>query len=367
MTTVHRALDIRIFEKEAVSLAQVGYDVTIVVGHSRDETLKGVRLKAIPASRNRFERMTRTAWRSYRAAVHQNASVYHFHDPELIPVGILLKLRGRRVIYDVHEDFRHDILHKQWVPKILRIPAAACTAAAEMLGGLVFDGIIAATPTIAAEFPFERTVTVRNYPRMDGADNIRSVPYASRKPVAVYVGGITAQRGIREMVRAVALLPESLGVRLALAGQFDPPSLQYELASIAGWEKVDFHGWRPADEIRNLLATSKVGLVVLHPTAGKLESLPIKLFEYMNAGIPVIASNFELWRDILERDACGSTVDPLNPCAIAEKMQWVFEHPAEAEEMGRRGAAAVRARYNWDIEKIELLELYARLIDGAGR
>ena len=82
------------------------------------------------------------------------------------------------------------------------------------------------------------------------------------------------------------------------------------------------------------------------------------MFEYMAAGIPVLASDFPLWRCIVEEANCGMLVDPLDPEAIAKGMQWFIEHPDEALEMGQSGRRAVEERYNWEKEFPKLQALY---------
>jgi glycosyltransferase involved in cell wall biosynthesis len=82
----------------------------------------------------------------------------------------------------------------------------------------------------------------------------------------------------------------------------------------------------------------------------------------MEAGLPVIASNFPLWRQIIEKYDCGILVDPLNPLEISDAMRWILDHPEEAIKMGARGREAVLREFNWDAESLKLTECYERLI-----
>ena len=152
LTSVHRPFDTRIFYKECRTLAQAGYEVVPVVTHDKNDVIDGVRIKGVPKPKNRRERMTKTVWQVYKAAVAENADIYHFHDPELIPVGIMLKLKGKKVIYDVHEDVPKQILTKYWIPSFLRRAASASASLFEKIGSKFFDGIVAATQTIADKF-----------------------------------------------------------------------------------------------------------------------------------------------------------------------------------------------------------------------
>lgn len=361
LTSVHRPFDIRIFHKECKTLAEAGYEVVLVVPHDRDEVVDGVRIRAVPKPGGRRERMTRAVWRVYRTALHGDAQVYHFHDPELILVGLLLKLRGKQVVWDIHEDLPRQVLTKHWIPGGLRRIVSKAAEAVESFCELGFDAIAAATPVIAHRFTQKKTFNIQNFPVLHESADFKAEPYTERDPIVVYVGGIGAIRGAREMVAAMDLLPRASHARLALAGVFSPPGLEAELQRIPGWKRVEFVGWRSQNEVKELLAESRVGLVLFHPAPNHTEAQPNKLFEYMVAGIPVIVSDFPLWRDIVEKVGCGLLVDPLKPRAIAESIQWILEHPQQAEAMGKRGQAAVVAQYNWDTEAQKLLELYKRL------
>jgi len=363
LTSVHGPFDVRIFHREAQSLARKGYSVTIVAPHSEDTQRDGIEIKAVPVPRTRSERMSLTLWRVFRCALSTNARVFHFHDPELIPVGMLLKFLGKRVVYDVHEDVPKDILDKNWIAPSLRPPISRVAAWAETVAACRFDAIVAATPRIADSFPNIKTLTVQNFPQVDVQLDGGMTPYSDRDPLIAYVGGISELRGAREMIEAVSLLSESAPARLQLAGFFDPPESQQELGKERGWRRVDFLGWLSPKEVRELLGRSRLGVVVFHPIENHVMSQPNKLFEYMSAGLPVVASDFPLWRSIIQEARCGILVDPRKPTAIAEAIRWLLERPTEAEAMGHRGREAVRRIYNWGNEEQKLIELYARLMN----
>ncbi len=305
--------------------------------------------------------MIRTTWQVFKAALNEAADVYHFHDPELIPIGVLLKLFGKRVIYDVHEDISQDILSKNYIPAFLRKPVAGIAGFTEHITSKVFDGIVAATPAIAKHFAPSKTVTVQNFPILNDAASSTGRPYCERSFIVTYVGGITRVRGIEEMVRAVAMVPQSMNPKLVLAAEFQPPELEREVKQLPGWDRVDFLGWRSTEEVASILGQARVGLVLFHPIPNHMEAQPHKFFDYMSAGIPLIVSDFPLWREIVQGVGCGILVDPLNPTAIAEAIKWLFEHPEEAERMGRRGKEAATSRFNWEKEAAKLIGLYQEL------
>jgi glycosyltransferase involved in cell wall biosynthesis len=362
LTSIHSAFDVRIYEKEAKSLVAAGYKLAIVAPDGKSGKSDAVEIVRVRLRGNRLRRMTRGIWDVYRRAKEINADVYHLHDPELVPVGLLLKICGKQVIYDVHEDLPRDILAKTWISPRLRRPVAAGASLMHFLSAPLFDGIIAATPVIAARFPSNKVLTIQNFPRLEQSNKI-PLPYVDRSPFVAYIGGISRQRGISEMVKSMSMLRGFPDARLLLAGEFEEVGLERELKGTPGFDRVDYRGWLTRTEVSEALRTSKSGLVLLHPIQMFMESQPIKLFEYMAAGIPVIASDFPLWRAIVGKTSCGLLVDPQNPRDIAEAIEWILGHPEEAEQMGQRGAAAIRSKYNWEAESEKLVGLYSNLMN----
>lgn len=363
LSTAHQAFDTRIFHKECKSLARAGYEVVFLVPHDRQEKVEGVRVQPIPKPPNHLERMTRTVFHLFQSAWREDAAIYHFHDPEIIPAGILLALLGKRVIYDVHEDFPETFLvdERDWIkPQIARL-LSKYLAFMEWLGARWFFEIITVTPTIARRFPNSKTVLIQNFPISDELVS-RSTPYQGRSAIIAYLGGMTRLRGIREMVSAMESVPDVHKAHLHLAGRFEMASVQEEISRLPGWQRVTFWGMQDRRGVASLLGQARMGLVLLHPIKRYMVAQPIKLYEYMTAGIPVIVSDFPLWRKIVEGAGCGLVVDPLDPGAIARAITWLLEHPQEAEAMGKRGQMAVRQRYNWDAEAAKLLAMYQKIL-----
>lgn len=362
LTSVHKPGDTRIFIKECKTLKNFFNEVVFIVPCEKSEIIEGIRIHAIPFAKSRKERFLKTSRFMYKAALQEDADVYHFHDPELIPIGLLLKIKGKKVIYDVHEDVPKQILSKLWIPKALRKIVSAIMAFVEKISVKAFDGIVAATPAIGKRFPTNKTIVVQNFPIINELFIDNNMDYNKRPNNVIYIGGISTIRGFKEMVKAMNLLPQNLNAKLFLAGSFTPASLEKELYNLPGWRSVEFLGWKKRNDIAQILNSSRIGLVVLHPTENYVESYPIKLFEYMSVGIPVIASDFPLWRKIINEAKCGLLVDPLCVEAIADAIQWLLEHPQDAEQMGRRGQEAVLKHYNWDNEAKKLIKFYKKLL-----
>ena len=369
LTSVHPRADTRIRVREVGSLAQAGPDpvVLLVQDGNGDAIEAGGSVRIIdtgPPPGGRLARMTLGGWRMGRAVRRLRPQVVHFHDPELMIPGLVLKCLGCRVIYDVHEDLPRQVLAKYWIPAAARRPVSWILSVMEWLAARVFDAIVPAEPKIAGRFPPQKTTLVQNFPNPDELVSTGSPPYRERPPHFAYIGGISAIRGIHEMINAINTSggDEGQDIRLHLAGAVQPAGLLAEIQALAGWQQVDFHGWADRAQVAEILGSVRAGLAILHPTPKYLDAYPTKMFEYMSVGLPVIVSDFPLWRRIVDDAGCGLPVDPMDPQAIARAMQWILDHPAEAEAMGRRGRAAVEKDYNWETEAEKLVTLYKKLL-----
>jgi glycosyltransferase involved in cell wall biosynthesis len=362
-TTVHPRIDARILVKELRSLAQAFPDVHIALyvqdGLGDETDSSGAKIVDTGVrDRSRVRRMLFGSWRMYRALRAAQADIVHFHDPELIPIGILLRLRGVHVIYDIHENLPDQLQSKAYVSKYLRTPLAMLMRVTEATAGLIFSGIVAAGPVIAKRFPSHKTVIVRNYPLLEEFINSAVQRDSDDGQCRLaYVGGIAKTRGIDEMLAALDQVKAS-EVRLQLAGIFQPDTLLAECRATSGWSRVDFKGWLARAEIAHLLGTSHAGLVVLHPTPAYVVSLPVKMFEYMAAGLPVIASDFSYWRNLLAGHDCVLFVDPADPQAIAGAIDWIAKNPKSAKKMGAQGQIAAQTTFNWQSESEVLIAFY---------
>jgi glycosyltransferase involved in cell wall biosynthesis len=367
LTSVHQVDDVRIFTKECRSLAAAGFEVTLVGPSETDRTIDGVRIRGVPSGRGRLGRMIGTSWHVLRGSVASGAKVCHFHDPELIPIGFALKLLGRRVVYDVHEDCPRDILTKDWVHPVIKRPLAAAMALLEATAGRLFDGIVAVTPTIAARFPPSKTITLANYPMLEEFPAVAETPYGERPFQICYVGHLSKARGLFDMVDAAEQVRGGGARSLLLAGELASAAEEAEARARGGWQRTEYLGWIDRTGIARLMANARAGLVVLHPNRCFVDAYPIKMFEYMAAGLPVVASDFPLYREILEDGRCGCLVPPADPAALARAIEWIFDHPAEAREMGEHGRRRVERLYNWQVEREKLVSLYRRLAGGPSR
>ncbi len=365
LTTVHMPFDGRIFHRGARSLAKAGYDVTLIARHTKEEVVGGVRVLPLPSPRNRLQRVTKVMWRLYRLAVRENADVYHFHDPELMIVGLLLKLRGKKVIWDAHEHYPNSILDKYYISKPLRRLTSRSFDLFERAVIRFFDYVIYTTPLVGARYATMkvRAGRVENYPIMESS----GTPARQPQEKIIYLGGMSKIRGLLEVVEALAeVVKKHPRWKLCLVGSFSPASFESEVRDLAkklGVEaNVEFIAWVPYDEKEKLSSQAAMGVITYLPYSNNTSCLPNKLFDYMLVSLPVIASNFPLYREVVEQNHCGLIVDPSKPLEIARAMEYLIEHPDEARRMGENGRRAVLEKYNWETESKQLLRIYDEVL-----
>ncbi|GAB6192086.1 glycosyltransferase family 4 protein [Desulfocastanea catecholica] len=327
-----------------------------------DENCDGVKILDLgmpPVSRLR--RILFSPWRMYRFLSNAQADLIHFHDPELLPAGFLLKNGKRHVIYDSHEDFPRQVLSKHWIRPAVRKIISLFFEQFENFIAKRLDAVVCATPFIAKRFKQinSKSIDINNYPLSKEFQPLSDLQEQSFCRTICYIGAMTRERGISELIEAMDILQD---VTLIMCGPFESQAYADELKAMAGWRFVDYRGIVGRDEVAKIMSISMAGVVTYLPGPNHNDSQPNKMFEYMSAGLPLIASHFPLWREIVEENNCGLCVDPSSPQEVASAVASLLSDELMCRRMGRAGREAIINKYNWENESSKLIDLYNRLL-----
>ncbi len=354
-SSVHTRKDVRVFYKQCIHLVELGYEVHLVLADGLGScTANGVRIHDLGKAQNRLIRMLFVPLAILIKLLSLKCRINHFHDPELLPIALLFKwISGSLLIYDVHESYPEDFLQKEYLPLRLRPLLSTGIDRFELWAASHFDAVIPATSHIAERFNTLsiRQITLKNYPRLSEFGLLASsasdeTPVEKHGRSFCYIGNITRQRGLAQLVKAI----NTLDCSFDLAGNYEPQSFRTELTSLPGWKKVTEHGFVNRAEAQKLIRQSQFGAILLLPLPNHIHALPTKAFEYMAGGIAVLVPDFPIWKELVEANGCGICVNPLDTQQIAVKIDYLLSHPELAASMGEKGRSLVATTYNWEAE-----------------
>jgi len=357
---VHPPFDTRVFHKVAKSLAKVHEVVLIAPDEERaDKEVDGVRIITVKKPKSKVLHPI-TMWRVFKAGFKQDCDVYHCHEPSSLLVSAMLKvLKRKKLIYDAHEHYPSLIAENSLFPDFIR-PFVRFLADIEERTLIRFaDVVVTVDQILCQEYKkhHNNVDIISNYPRLElfKPDDLNS-----ENGGIIYVGGISGDRGIYQMINAA----NKANVKLICVGNFTDELNENEITNFLEEnpsKNVVFTGLLSHSKVVEYINISTLGLSLLQPIPRYKKAVPIKLFEYMACGLPVVASNFPEIRKIVEAADCGILVDPTNVDEIANAILYLLGHPEEAKRMGENGRRAVEERYNWDKMEEKLLKLYEGL------
>lgn len=356
LTSAHSALDDRIFYREAKSLREAGYSVCVIGKHPTSEVVDEIQICGIKTASSRAQRL----WLGtsiLKKALELHGQVFIIHDPELIAVALLLRATGKKVVYDAHENLPAQIQQKDWIPKLIRWLLAPAARMAEGIASRALNGIIAAVPAIQIRFPPSKTVLVRNFPTSAALATLgEGTDLSERRNVVIYTGGLSRIRGTAELIEASRGLSNA---ELWLVGDFDDPAFRDEVVSNLPIN-VKWLGWKPYAHVLKLYREAKLGVVLLHSTPNHRCALPVKLFEYLGAGLPVIASNFPEYESLV--GGCGVCVNPMNAGEIRSAITTLLSDQSTLRQMSLEARKRALTEFNWGGEGNRLVEFCSRLL-----
>lgn len=365
-TTAHATLKSRSFHRECVPLAQAGFDITYVSPACDEPDVDGIRFVRV-ATPISFVGRAVGQIRLLRTLFRQRAEVYHFQDPQLLLVGMLLKLFRKRVVYDAYEDFPSMAAHKRALPPLLRLFAAKAIASAEWLAAHCFDAVMTADPLTMrrlARLGHSRKVVFYNFPNLDFFPS----PQEERKRFdLVYRGGLSERTGTFLLLDALQRLAiADRRVRLLLIGYCDSSEserqLREHIAAHGLAEQVEMRGRIPHEAMAEALSEARIGISPLMNVPKFRLNIPVKIFEYWACGLPVIASDLPPSRPFLRGSGAGVLFPAGDTGALTDAIANLLDHPEDGKEMGKRGRKIVEERLNNTCEARKLVSLFRALV-----
>lgn len=357
----HSPTSIRIFKKQCLSLAKAGYEVHYIVGGKGNHINHGVIMDYFDKSSGLLGRLILNPFKVLIKSIKFKSEIYHFHDPELLIVGLILKITGKKVIYDVHENYHkkiYDLLNLR-VP-LISYPLSRMFKAIEVLISVVFDHIVVVNEEIQSNFINSKSTIIKNYPILElfPTKEIENKPYEKEKIVVIYIGYLSKFRGILEIINAMNYLGDI--ATLKLAGPWQNEDFKNSCMNLDGWKYCNYEGILPIEDVYLLLSKCDLGLTILHPKGNYINSLPTKSLEYMSVGMPVVMSDFPLWRELFSDVAIF--VNPEDTEQIASAIKYYYKNPDDRIKKGLKGYQIAREKYSWESESIKLLNVYDQLV-----
>ena len=362
ITSAHGRYDTRIFQKECRSLAKEGYEVYLLVNDkNKNEVIEKVKIIStgyLPKSR--LERFFVSHRKLLKKALRINADIYHFHDPDLLPLGLKLKKRQKAVIFDSHENVREDIKDKEYISKAIRGIVSRVYSIYEGHVLKYLDAVIGVDPQqmVLLNKIGNNATMITNYPELLNESQKKN---AEKKGIC-FAGGINAFWSHEKILNIL----EKANVDYKLCGTAQDSYLA-SLKKHRNWKYVSYKGFVKHEDVLGILESSIAGMALLKKihNLGQDGTLGnTKIFEYMRAGIPVILTDFPLWRKIVDTYYCGIPVDINNEKEITDAVIFLCNNPEKAEKMGENGRRAFLEVYNWETQVPVLINLYKKLEKG---
>ena len=354
----------RVFQRQAKSLFSCGFNVSIITNDGgAEECVDGINIYCTNFWSSRLRILLFARKQFFQKCKDVNADIYFIHSPELLPLVFKLKSMGKKVVYDAHEDLPRHIIEKEWLPRISRVPIS-------FLSNLYLNFVFARINALISPHSHvieryssinKNCILITNFSKSDSDQNFDISNYLSRGRVICYSGTAYFHSNQIQILEAIKNIED---VTYIIAGTI-PDKLYLDMQKHAAFSKVSFLGLMEYRFLEGFYQKARIGMVIIDyklNLGSKRGTFAVnKMFEYMQAGLPIICSDYDLWIGVIEKYNCGIFVKPGDITAIKNAIQYLLENPEIAYEMGQNGLIATQIEYNWNSEEKKLCKLFLDL------
>ena len=362
--SVHTTTDTRVFHRECTSLAKF-FDVTFIGIGNKSGLMNNVNVIAVPKPSNRIYRLLFTTWKVFFLAWKQHADIYHIHDAELIPFAFLFALRGKKVIYDIHENTYEDIMRKPWILDSFRWVLGLLFKTLEWLSAQsMYTILVIAKPEFAKKFITRKRVIIQNFADFEQFNSYR---ITQRQAIVAnnlfYIGTVyDYYYDLIPIIKALHILKQQGKIIHFHCVGYKGRYVDTVLSKLPEYEELKeqlhFYGYLNTTEGYEISKTCKVGLCLKNQPEEILLSHERKFFEYMAAGLPVLACNYHIYKEIIDTHQIGKYVTIDDAKAISAALDELFFTTQKLDMYAANGVDAAELTFNWHAEETKLVDLY---------
>lgn len=360
-----QSLDARSYYKECRSLEKAGYDTTFMCFIINKKEVDEIKIVGFKPPKRRLVRFLVTNYRIFKEALKEKADIYHFHDLDFVPWAVLLKIVTKaKIIYDIHEAHPEYMMIKTYLPIITRRFLSISVYIMEHTAIKFFDAIIPNDNFIAKGFRHNNNVVIFNFPTLDFFKGDNGTPWESRKYDLFYHGSLPKYHFKAMMSIAEKLNSENVKNVWGIVTN-DKSFIVWakKEIQIKGLDNnFDFLPYTDYLNVYKYLAMAKIGIIPLPPYKKFMKNIPLKMFEFMGCGMPVVLSDLPPSRQFILNENCAIAVEPNNIDEYVQAIKRLLRDPEKSIEMGKNGQKLVYGKYNWGVEEKKLLALYESLI-----
>lgn len=371
LTTVHQPFDTRVFQKEAVTLARE-HEVTLIAPHDEQIHTKVGNVDIITVKKPSSKLLHPiTLIKTLIEGLKIKCDVFHCHEPGSLLICVILKfIKRKRVIYDAHEYYPSLIAENTLFPDIIRCFIEYFMNLGELVLAHFADSIIVVREDLEKRFRMvnkNNIETIYVYPDLKIFKNLENNMKKSKNKIIIYEGYVDIrERGLDKCLRAIKIISHKYpDIVFKIVGKVPQKDLEWAEHYVSDNLcdcNFEVTTWVDYTEIPRILANSTIGIILFRSVHyNSMMGIPNKLFDYMAAGIPVVASNLPNISKIINDANCGILVDPDDETTVANALEYLFEHPDEAEKLGKNGKEAVCLKYNWENMEHKLFGVYNKL------